>query len=152
MRSIKCGKIHSFGKGGDSGQKGLGKRLRRSKKECDVVHNGQGERPDRFSSSRARTDSERFCGENWEKDNSFRETNQGCDPVGKIAGHLIDDCRDRIKQNDRQRTRNERNIKSLKEQIALLEQEQLELESENELMEARILDLQGIEDQMADPQ
>lgn len=152
MRSIKCGKIHNPSRGDNSGEKRLGKRLRRAKKERDAFHYGQREGGIRLSSSRARSDSQRLCSEDWQKNNSFGRTNQRSSPAGKIAGHLIDDCRNRIKRNNRQRTRNEQNIEFLKKQIAYLEQEQVELDSENEQLEAQIFDLQGIEDQMADPQ
>jgi hypothetical protein len=126
------------------------KKPRTRQEECGIIYHTESEGRFRFVGQGIGIESERICRENWQKSNSFRQTSKRASRSGKIAGHLIADCHNRLDRNNRQMLRNEQNIKFLKEQVAQLEQEQADLALENEALEARIVDLEGIEDQMVE--
>ncbi|MBN3948381.1 MAG: hypothetical protein HWQ38_18780 [Nostoc sp. NMS7] len=152
MKNIKlCGNVHNSGDE-CSGKKGDSRKLRRRQKKCGSLPDSEGERSLRFLSKRVRAESQPTSGTDWERNNPLGQPSQGASGAGKIAAHLIDDCRNRIKRNNHQIARNERNIKFLKEQIVHLEQEQVDLASENEQLLTEILDLQEIQNQMVDPE
>lgn len=145
-----CGNINP--EEGDNYNDKSYKEPRSRQEERGAVYHTECERRFRLTSQGARIEPERIGREDRQKGNTFRQPSQGASRSGKIVGHLIVDCHNRLDRNSRQILRNEQNIKFLKEQIAQLEQEQSDLASESKAIETRILDLQGIEDQMADPQ
>ena len=145
-----CGNINP-----EQGDEHNGKSYKESRtrqEKCGAVYHTEGEGRFRLTSQRTRIEPERIGGENRQAGYSLGTPSQRVGFSGKIVGHLIDDCHDRLDRNNRQMSRNEQNVKFLKEQIAHLEQEQADLALENESIESRILDLRGIDDQMANPQ
>lgn len=123
---------------------------RSRQKERGAVYHTESQGRFRLTSQRTRIESERIGREDRQKGNSPGQSSQGIGRPGKIVGHLISDCHDRLDRNNRQMSRDEENIKFFEQQIAHLKQGQAGLILENQNIEARILDLQGIEDQMAE--
>jgi len=148
MGSLKCGTDNSNSQEGGNGKRST-KKLGRIKRKRSILPLTQRKRRVRFSRCAAGAIAQRACGEDWGGCDSSRAASQGDCRSGKIASHLISECKSKQKRNKAQIARNKQNIKFLESQIAQLKQEQIELAQENERLDLQISSLGEIDSQMA---